>query len=241
MRGILIVFGAVLVAFGLSILFSEKKDLTPRPQDRMWAKQDEDMKKEAEKVRAQLAKQGASKPKMATFEIKPGSRVMATLQVKGKGSVEVELYPKEAGETVQRFADLIHNGFYNGQAFHRVVPNFVAQAGDPESRSLTPKDFKERDDGQGSTLGLGGSGSGQTIRFERNSLTHEAGTLAMALSEPRSDTGDSQFFINLKNNPSLNGNYCVFGRVVRGMDVVQRIARGDVIEKFSVRCQNGTP
>jgi cyclophilin family peptidyl-prolyl cis-trans isomerase len=241
MRGILIVLGAVIVAFGVSVLLTQRKDLTPRPQDRLWAKQEADMKKDAEKVRAQLAKQqGSAAKKIPTFEIKPNSRVLATLTVKGKGTVEIELYPKEAGETVQRFADLVNSGFYNGIAFHRVVPDFVAQAGDPQSRTMTPQDFKARDDGQGGTLGLGGSGSGQFIRFERNNLKHEAGTVAMALSEPRSDTGDSQFFINLKNNDSLNENYCVFGRVISGMDVVMRIARGDIIEKFTVRCETGT-
>lgn len=76
---------------------------------------------------------------------------------------------------------------------------------------------------------MGSGGSGKNIPFEANQLTHKAGTIAMALSAPHSATGDSQWFINTVDNDRLNGDYCVFGKVTKGMDVVLKIQKGDKI------------
>ncbi len=160
--------------------------------------------------------------------------VSAKLTVKNRGVILLQLYPKAAPKTVARIVQLCKQGFYNGILFHRVVPGFVVQAGDPSSKhvkgsaiaSLTADQVMQQ-------YQLGSSGSGQTIPFEKNSLDNIPGTIAMALSMPQSDTGDSQFFINLGNNASLNGDYCVFGRVVKGMKVVDAIRQGDRIVSFT--------
>jgi len=154
--------------------------------------------------------------------------------IAGRGKVTIELYKKEAPKTVGHFLELAKVGFYDGILFHRVVPEFVVQAGDPASRNMTPEEIKLKDDHGGGTSGLGAGGSGANgssanIPFESNEKTHEPGTISMALSSPHSATGDSQFFINLKPNHTLDGDFCVFGKVVKGIDIVLKIKRGDKI------------
>ncbi|MFN7135525.1 MAG: peptidylprolyl isomerase, partial [Myxococcales bacterium] len=107
------------------------------------------------------------------------------------------------------FAHLVRRGFYDGLTFHRVVPAFVAQGGDP------------RGDGTG--------GPGYTIRCELNPRSYGAGTVGMALSGK--DTGGSQFFIAHTPQPHLDGRYTVFGEVVDGLDVALRLVEGDRIER----------
>jgi peptidyl-prolyl cis-trans isomerase B (cyclophilin B) len=107
---------------------------------------------------------------------------------------------------------LAKNGFYDGLNFMRVVPNFVIQGGDP----------------RGDTNG----GPGYQIRCEINRVEYGTGYVGMALSGK--DTGGSQFFITHSPQPHLDGGYTIFGRVVSGMDVVNRIARGDVIERIEI-------
>jgi cyclophilin family peptidyl-prolyl cis-trans isomerase len=138
--------------------------------------------------------------------------------IEKKGTITVELFAKDAPKTVAHIVDLCRKKFYDGILVHRVVPDFVVQAGDPGTKTRGV-----------SFPGVGEGGSGKNIPFETNRQTHETGTLGMALSAPRSATGDSQWFINLKPNHRLDGDYCVFGRVTKGMDVVNRIAVGDKI------------
>jgi cyclophilin family peptidyl-prolyl cis-trans isomerase len=126
--------------------------------------------------------------------------------------VRVELDCPQAPLTCLNFLQLAAQGFYDGLRFHRVVPDFVAQAGDP------------RGDGSG--------GPGYEIRDEINPLRYERGAVGMALSGP--DTGGSQFFILLDRAPHLDGGYTIFGRVVEGMDVADRLIQGDRIETASV-------
>jgi cyclophilin family peptidyl-prolyl cis-trans isomerase/HEAT repeat protein len=129
-----------------------------------------------------------------------------------KGDIRIELFAADAPMTVDNFIRLVRSGFYNGLAFVRVVPNFVIQGGDP------------RGDQNG--------GPGYQIRDEINLRRYETGAVGMALSGK--DTGGSQFFITHSPQPHLDGGYTVFGKVLEGMDVVNRIARGDRIERVEV-------
>jgi cyclophilin family peptidyl-prolyl cis-trans isomerase/HEAT repeat protein len=133
-----------------------------------------------------------------------------------RGVIEIELAILDAPRTVWNFITLARKGFFDGVAIHRVVPDFVVQDGDP------------RGDGEGSP--------GYTIRDEINERPYLRGTVGMALDWE--DTGGSQFFITHSPQPHLDGRYTVFGHVVEGMDVVDRIVQGDVIR--SVRINDGT-
>lgn len=128
------------------------------------------------------------------------------------GEIALALASADAPLTVHNFMSLIERGYYSGTRWHRVVPNFVIQDGDP------------RGDGSG--------GPGYAIRDEINPLRYERGTLGMALSGP--DTGGSQFFITHSPQPHLDGGYTVFGRVVSGMDVVDRVVQDDPILSMRV-------
>ena len=133
-----------------------------------------------------------------------GGTVNAVIQTT-KGDIELELYPKKAPRTVEHFTALARDRFYDGVRFHRVVKDFMIQGGDP--------------------TGTGMGGPGYTIKDE---FTHAGGnknnrgTISMANSGP--NTGGSQFFINLVDNNFLDGKHPAFGRVVAGMDVVDKIA-----------------
>jgi cyclophilin family peptidyl-prolyl cis-trans isomerase/HEAT repeat protein len=129
-----------------------------------------------------------------------------------KGLIEIELAVHDAPLTCQTIMTLARKGFFTGIPFHRVVPNFVAQAGDP------------RGDGEG--------GPGFSIRDEINQIPYLRGTVGMALDWR--DTGGSQFFITHSPQPHLDARYTVFGRVVNGMDVVDRLQQWDVIERVRV-------
>src|SRR5262249_9443370 len=111
--------------------------------------------------------------------------ITAILSVQGRGDVTMELYPKAAPKTVEKFAKLIKAGYYDSMKFHRVVPDFVVQVGQPDQRSQPYSDTKYAE---------------ETIKFEENSLGHVTGSLGVALTSPHSATGNCQFFINLKPN-----------------------------------------
>ncbi len=160
--------------------------------------------------------------------------VKVELVVEGRGKVLLHLYPREAPKTVQHLLALCKRKFYDGILVHRVEPGFVVQAGDPKTKTLKPRELATMSEQKKRELAIGAGGSGKTIPFETNSLTHVPGTIAMALSAPRSDTGDSQWFINLESNHQLDGDYCVFGKVVKGMDVVRTIRVGDRIVSMHI-------
>ncbi len=128
------------------------------------------------------------------------------------GTIEVELYPAQAPKTVANFVSLAQLGFYKNLVWHRIVKGFVIQTGDPNSRDAG---------GNNNTWGQGGSS--QTVPLEIDSSLHNlSGFLGMARStDPNS--GSSQFYINLVDNPSLDGNYTVFGKVISGMNVALTI------------------
>lgn len=129
------------------------------------------------------------------------------------GTLELALFVADAPITVYNIVSLAKRGYFDGQMFHRVVPNFVVQAGDP------------RGDGNG--------GPGYAIRDEINRHRYQRGTLGMALSGP--NTGGSQFFVTHSPQPHLDGGYTVFGQVLSGWDVLDRIAQGDRIARVTVR------
>lgn len=162
------------------------------------------------------------------------STVKVKMVVEGRGDVMLELFSKEAPKTVAHLVALIKSKFYDGILVHRVEPGFVVQAGDPKTKTLKPQEMATLSPQRRAELRIGSGGSGKNIPFETNNKTHEKGTLGMALSQPRSATGDSQWFINLNPNHPLDGDYCVFGRVVSGMDVVGKIRVGDRIKSMSV-------
>jgi peptidyl-prolyl cis-trans isomerase B (cyclophilin B) len=139
-----------------------------------------------------------------------------------KGSIEFEngeksvfdLFPEEAPGTVENFEKLANEGFYNGVTFHRVIPGFVAQGGDPTG------------------TGAGGPGYSIPCETEGNPHKHVAGSLSMA--HAGRDTGGSQFFIVHEPQPHLNGVHTVFGQVTEGMETVLRIKQGDVMKGVKV-------
>ena len=138
-----------------------------------------------------------------------GKSINATINTV-RGPIRLELFGADAPTTVWNFLALARSGYYRNTRFHRVVPNFVAQDGDP------------RDDGNG--------GPGYSIRDEMNRHRYERGAVGMALSGP--DTGGSQYFITHSPQPHLDGHYTVFGRVIRGYDVLDRIVQGDLITRI---------
>lgn len=142
-----------------------------------------------------------------------------------RGTITAELYEQEAPGTVANFEKLANDGFYDGVKFHRVIPEFVVQGGDPLSRDLPAGDRR-----------IGSGGPGYTIKCETsgNPHTHQTGALSMA--HAGKDTGGSQFFIVLSepNTRHLNGVHTVFGKVTDGMDVVKQIQPNDVMNTVRV-------
>jgi cyclophilin family peptidyl-prolyl cis-trans isomerase len=152
--------------------------------------------------------------KSMAFE--PGKTYLAVIHT-SKGDITCELNIKEAPLSVTNFIQLAEGGFYNGLTFHRVVPNFVVQGGDPE--------------------GTGRGGPGYTVAAEIK-LPHQQGALAWARLgdnvNPSKRSSGSQFYITLEKIPYLDGEYTVFGHTVSGMDIVKKIEQGDVIKTVEV-------
>ncbi len=134
---------------------------------------------------------------------------IVTIEMEGGGVIKAELYPEIAPNTVNNFVSLVKKGFYDGIIFHRVIKGFMIQGGDPR--------------------GIGVGGPGYTIKGEftannfPNPLKHERGVLSMARTNDP-DSAGSQFFIMHQDSPHLDGQYAAFGKVIEGMDVVDKIA-----------------
>jgi peptidyl-prolyl cis-trans isomerase B (cyclophilin B) len=144
----------------------------------------------------------------------------ATIQT-SKGTVVAELFDEEAPGTVANFEKLANTNFYDGTRFHRVIPNFMVQGGDPLSR-----------DANNPRAGTGGPGYTIKCETHRNTHKHQAGTLSMA--HAGKDTGGSQFFICHSPQPHLDGVHTIFGQVTSGLEIVNRIQKNDVIESIRV-------
>lgn len=156
-----------------------------------------------------------SEPK-TPMTVEAGKEYVANIQTT-KGLIVCELYPEKAPFSVTNFIALAKGGFYDGLTFHRVVPNFVIQGGDPQ--------------------GTGSGGPGYTVPAEIG-LKHHKGALAWARLpdqvNPKKRSSGSQFYIALEATPFLDGEYTVFGQTIQGMDVVEKIKQGDKIEKIDI-------
>jgi peptidyl-prolyl cis-trans isomerase B (cyclophilin B) len=133
-----------------------------------------------------------------------------------KGDLVLELYPKDAPVTVNNFVSLAKKGFYNGVTFHRVIPGFMAQGGDP--------------------TGTGAGGPGYKFQDEFSQRTNVTGALSMANSGP--NTNGSQFFICYAPQPHLNGKHTVFGQLTQGMDVLTKLVNGDKMIEVTIAESN---
>jgi peptidyl-prolyl cis-trans isomerase B (cyclophilin B) len=144
-----------------------------------------------------------------------------------KGAFAFETYPNEAPKTVAHVVQLVRQGFYDGQRFHRALEGFVVQWGDPRSRDLS----KEADWGRGDAAASGTPIGAPEISKKR---THIKGAVAMAHQGDPSKA-DSQIYVTLTERPDLNGRYAVFGHVIAGAEVPARLQRGDLITRMYVR------
>jgi cyclophilin family peptidyl-prolyl cis-trans isomerase len=155
----------------------------------------------------------------AAAQTSPGAGPVIVLETV-KGTIEIETYPEEAPKTVARVTELVGKNFYNGQRFHRADPNFVVQIGDPVSRDMSRIDWWGRQ-GSGKPIGVA-----EITRKRKNGV----GAVGMGHSgDPRA--ADSQFYITRRVAPELDGKYTVFGRVIKGMDVVNKIQKGDMLRR----------
>jgi cyclophilin family peptidyl-prolyl cis-trans isomerase len=153
----------------------------------------------------------------------PGAGPVVVVET-SKGTFEFETYPNEAPRTVEHVLNLVKKNFYNGLRFHRVEPGFVIQVGDPNTRDFTKKDL----------WGTGGSGTPVGVAELSRKHLHVKGAVAMA--HPGSAAkADAQFYVMLGARPSLDGKYVVFGKLISGVDVPDKIRVGDVIKKMYVK------
>jgi cyclophilin family peptidyl-prolyl cis-trans isomerase len=150
----------------------------------------------------------------------PGAGPIVVLET-AKGTIEFETYPEEAPKTVARIVDLVKKNFYNGLRFHRAEPNFLIQVGDPVSRDMSRQEWWGRQS-SGKPIGIA------EITKKRR---HIAGAVSMAYPGTDKAAADSQFFITRRAAPELDGKYTVFGKVLKGADVVAKIQRGDVLKR----------
>jgi peptidyl-prolyl cis-trans isomerase B (cyclophilin B) len=138
----------------------------------------------------------------------------ATITFENGEKIIIDLFEEAAPKTVENFETLANKGFYDGVIFHRVIPGFVAQGGDP--------------------TGTGMGGPGYTIKCETEGNPHKHVAGALSMAHAGKDTGGSQFFLVHEPQPHLDGVHTVFGQVSEGMDVVLRIKQGDVMETVVV-------
>ncbi len=153
-----------------------------------------------------------------------GKKVKATavITMEKGGEITIEFFPEDAPKTVANFVTLTKKGFYDGTTFHRVEPNFVAQGGDPLSKTLPPGDRR-----------IGTGDPGYKIKAEFNKQKHVRGAVAMARSQ-NPDSAGSQFYITLAPAHFLDGQYTVFGKVTSGMEIVDKIGVGDKMKTVKI-------
>jgi len=148
-----------------------------------------------------------------TMQIDASKSYAATIST-DKGDIDISLDAANAPKTVNNFVFLAREGFYDGVTFHRVIPNFMAQGGDPTGTGSGGPGYRFEDETQG------------------NPNRHERGVLSMANAGP--NTNGSQFFITFQPQPHLDGRHTVFGRVTGGMEVVDSLSNGDTMNEVTV-------
>ena len=157
----------------------------------------------------------------ACSEDKYAKKTYVNIEIEEYGTIELELYPDVAPVTVDNFVSLVESGFYDGLTFHRIIDGFMIQGGDP--------------------LGNGTGGSSKSIKGEftandfQNDLKHERGVISMARGSYDYNSARSQFFIVQTTYPSLDGQYASFGRVIKGIEIVDKICKDTKVED-----RNGT-
>ena len=166
-------------------------------------KKEEAQTKKAEEQPEQVTKTEKVPPPISKESIVREKNPIVVMET-NFGTIELELFWDKTPKTAENFLRLVLSGFYDSLTFHRIIPNFVIQGGDP--------------------LGNGTGGPGYSIDFEKADTKHNRGSLAMARSQDPNSAG-SQFYICLKDLPQLDGKYVVFGKVVKGMEVVDKIAQ----------------
>ncbi|NLP34034.1 MAG: peptidylprolyl isomerase [Clostridiales bacterium] len=134
---------------------------------------------------------------------------IVTLEMQNGDTIKVELYPEVAPNTVNNFISLVNKGFYDGLTFHRIIRGFMIQGGDPDGNGMGGPDYSIKGE--------------FTYNNFNNDLKHVAGVISMARSQHPNSAG-SQFFIMHKDSPHLDGSYAAFGKVIEGMEVVNKIA-----------------
>jgi len=157
-----------------------------------------------------MTKQWSNPPAMQIDAKKSYSATIVTI----RGTIELALSAQYAPKTVNNFVFLAREGFYDGVLFHRVISNFMIQGGDPTGTGTAGPGYRFEDETRG------------------NPLKHETGVISMANAGP--NTNGSQFFITHSPQPHLNGKHTVFGKVVKGMDVVNAIRQGDVMTSVTI-------
>lgn len=147
-----------------------------------------------------------------------------TMTFADRGVIVIELLPKAAPKTVAHFLALVKKHFYDGIKIHRLEPGFVAQMGDPVTKTLSVDQFDSNGAG---THGSATGGGSDSVPLEAGEH-HARGTVGLARSQDPS-SGDSQFYFNLGENTPLDNKYCVFGKIVKGLDVMDKLQKGDKI------------
>jgi peptidyl-prolyl cis-trans isomerase B (cyclophilin B) len=166
--------------------------------------------------------QGAA-PKPATPAPKPAAGAGPVLVVETvKGTIEIQTFPADAPKTVEHILALVKRNFYNGHRVHRMIPGFVVQFGDPQSRDMTKRDR------------WGSGGSGRSIGVPEIKRKHVPGAVAVAhIGDPK--LADSQIYISFAAQPKLDRDFTVFGQVTSGMDVARKLAVNDIIRRVTVK------
>ncbi len=223
----------MVLAIGTAAIVGGGRTIERTMPERMDEKMRNDAKEEYEKSETQY-KNAASDPKRIKLmdDFTEGA-VKAELEIENVGKLEMEFYPKAAPKTVAHIVDLINKNFYTGIRFHRVIKDFVAQVGDPKSKTTKKEDYAGRSSEEvASSLGLGSTGSGTQVPLEKK-LPHLVNSIGLARSiDP--DSGDSQFYFNSVDNARLDKEYCVFGKVTKGAELLTKITLGDAITSFKV-------
>ena len=172
-----------------------------------------------------------------TPEYKPNGNEIADIKT-SKGNIRVKLAGNDAPIHVGNFIDLTNKGFYDNVKFHRYVPGFVIQGGDPQTKDASSEEVVESVNSGFSMFGTGGPGYSIKEEFTTNpNNVHKDGTLAMARSQNPNSAG-SQFYFCLGPQPMLDDGYTVFGDTIEGKDVIDQLRVGDVIESVTIENQS---